>query len=555
MAWCRTKNGERIYLVQYSAEKKYRDILSNRLIENYGEEEHKDNDQVKSILRYSLDYFIAEFKARCNSEKSVAFYQTVFLLHEDAIAVAHRLDAFPLPQEVSAEYFVMYRRILKFILESGCDVDMITNEAFGDKHDARIAPILDDLIFLGEMALSCASYYSEQDMIAQAFEVVFDEHSKYIFKRHSDKDAVVEHILQDMGVQLEKIAVDEDELSGINNFYSAIQECFNFDYKWVNPTIAAIHKKFDSQGGAIVGVGWRTFPMNLSHYASVPEGDAEVFFSGLKLDRDNKMDLLELVCKPYKTNRYLYRPILGWNIDGGEYYIVGKKALGEAITQIVLNSIPWGKAPPEWMSNDCFKKFVHKKENEHAGWLEDQVEQLIMELNLPYDRNVERLLGEDGYVEIDIKGLGEIDFVVVSEHTKTIYLIDCKNLLGRFDSINQKNDFNVFCRSSKKNKSYNEKIEGKVSWFKENRAIVSHHLGKANPEWNGNVISYKVEGVFVVNTKTMYMYMAKHRIYVLNMLKDVFMGEYEDPIVKTTTVSDGFIIPKEIRYPFLSPCD
>src|SRR5690606_10806017 len=117
--------------------------------------------------------------------------------------------------------------------------------------------------------------------------------------------------------------------------------------------------------------------VNLHNLFGVPLDVAEQFFRGLRLDRSNKMELLDLACRPYKLNRYLYRPIIIWNIDGKDYALFGKNSWTETIIQYATNAIPWGKAPEDWMKNDCFKNYVHSKEDEHDKWLDDAVEEKL----------------------------------------------------------------------------------------------------------------------------------------------------------------------------------
>src|SRR5699024_44917 len=148
---------------------------------------------------------------------------------------------------------------------------------------------------------------------------------------------------------------------------------------------------------------------------------------------------------------------------GDDFAFFGKWSWTESILQYTTNAIPWGKAPKSWMSNSCFKKYVHKKEDEHDKWLEDFVEKILLKNSILYDRNVKTLKDKNHFVSIDTYGVGEINFIILSEQERNIFISDCKHLLVRADLINQKNDYNSFSLGSKNAESYNQKLERKVN--------------------------------------------------------------------------------------------
>jgi len=125
------------------------------------------------------------------------------------------------------------------------------------------------------------------------------------------------------------------------------------------------------------------------------------------------------------------------------------------------------------MNDSCFKNYIHDKEDKHDRWLDDEAEKLIRSTNCYYDRNVKRFLNG---ININVPGLGEVDFIIVSPTVKKVFIADCKHLLSRFDMVNQKNDFNAFVVGSKKTKPYNETMRRKVEWFNENKKALAEHF-------------------------------------------------------------------------------
>lgn len=522
----RLKEKYLIYSGDKTCEGKFREQLSVLLIKKFGEGPF-DQQVIREIVVFSIDYYISKFKEICHDESSVRFYQQVFRFHESATELIYTTE--DKSDEIDWHYIASYRRILKFILETGCEVKMINGELIDEKFKNRFESKLNELLFLGEMILTCVGLYAEQGMVEDLAEVTFDEDNLYVFSRRHHYEFIIKHITQELGSQLTKAVLDDTELAGLIDLKKAISSCFGFEYENAGYLIAAIHEQNKSTGGDVVGVDWKTLTVNLHQMFNVPLEVAEHFFLGLRLDNNNKMSLLDLACKPYNLNRYIYKPILIWNIDGNDYALIGKSAWSETFIQLSSNAIPWGKAPKEWLLNKCFKKYLHKKEDDHDKWLDDDVEKKLQGLNLMYDRNVKKIIHDNTTTDIDIQGLGEIDFIIISEIKNIIYICDCKHLLGRYDTMNMKNDYNAFSIGPK---SYNETLKRKIAWFSENTDLLTKHFNK---KYNNSIdlTKFKIEGIFIINTPTFYMYNSDYRIYAVGQIESVLQGTFTD---KTFTI-------------------
>ena len=538
-----------VYKGEKDAEDKFRTELSNLIIEKFGNGPFENQDKVREIVVFSLEYYISKFKEICHSETSVAFYQYLFWFHEQATELAFLHTNQDISPDISGRYIASYRRILKFILETGCEVPMITGETTDKKFKQRIEPILNKLLFLGEMILMCVDLYAEQSMVEDVADVSFED-GKYVFSRRHHYEFIFGHIIKELGSHLTKSVVDNSELAGFTDLKQALQNCFGIRYEDVGHLIASIHQELESKGGETVGVGWETLTVNLNQLFGVPMDTAEQFFKGLRLDKSNKMDLMDLACRPYKLNRYLYNPIIVWKIDGKDYALFGKNTWTEAIIQYSTNAIPWGKAPEEWMKNQCFKEYVHRKEDDHDKWLDDEVEKKLQVQNLKYDRNVKRINHKNGTISIDVPGLGEIDFIILSPKTKIVYISDCKHLLGRYDIVNQKNDFNAFSVGSRKTKSYNETMKNKLQWFNDNKSILEEHFQNKYTDETIDLSEYDIHGIFIVNTPTFYMYNAEYRIYTINQIESVLTGDYEDPTFMIVIEEEEHEKILNVQYPY-----
>ena len=383
-------------------------------------------------------------------------------------------------------------------------------------------------------------------MIDDSIEITFKD-DLYIINRKHSYNAVFEHIVSDYGTRLTKHVTDCD---GVEKFDKILKEAFNLSLEDIGHVVGIIHEELEAMDGEYTGVGWETLPINLHLFFDVPIKIAEQFFRGFRLDKLNKMDLLSLACKPYKLNRYLYKPILIWNVDGKDFAFFPKNAWQESIIQYITNAIPWGKAPEEWLKNEKFKNYVHKQEDDHDKWLEDSVESKIIEANLFFDRNVTHLTSKKKSTTIDIEGLGEVDFIVVSNQIKKIFILECKHLLGRYDIVNQRNDYNSFVVGSRNKKSYNETMSNKVTWFTNNKLLLQEHFQDKYKNKDFSLLDFQVDGIFVINTPTFYMYNAIYRIYTVAQISEALLGTFKDPALTVLAKQDGHQKNITLNYPY-----
>lgn len=529
-----------------SSEEKFRKELSAKILSKFGKPNY-NAEKITEILSFSLEYFIDSFQKICLNETSVKFYQQILRSHEQATEVVYKFTNESISQGIDFKYIAIYRRVLKFILEMGCDVPMHNNEKMDGAFKKRFEEKLNDLLYLGDMIFTCVSFYSEQTMIEDVADISFDKDNLFVFSRRHHYNFIFEHMSKEFGPQLSKAVVDDTDLAGLSDLKQALENCFNIKYGNVGHLIASIHEMNKSKGGDVVGVGWETLPINLTQAYGVEKQVAEQFFRGLTLDRNNKMSLLDLACKPYKLNRYIYKPIIIWNIDGNDYALFGKNAWAETFIQLASNAIPWGKAPETWLKNKCFKKYVHRKEDDHDKWLDDAVEKKMSENDIYYDRNVKVISHNSGKTSIDVKDLGEIDFIIASKETQKLYIADCKHLLGRYDIANQRNDYNSFTGGKK---PYNETLKRKVKWFNDNLSLVNQHLQIKYKNPKIDISGYSVEGIFIINTPTFYMYNSVYRIYDINQIENVVLGKHIDPTFSVVIEEEDQTKFLNIEYPY-----
>jgi hypothetical protein len=537
-----------IYVGTKNPEKKYRAELSKLLLEKFGVGPYSDQEKVREVISFCYEYFCKKFLDICHKEKSVRFYQFILSQHEQAIEVAFFAKAHHYPKGINAEYIALYRRVLKWIVEQACDIDLHNQEVMNEAFMKRAINILDELVFLGDMLFMCSNLYVEQDMIEDVAEIIFEK-GLYVFKHKHHYDYVIQDIQKSYGAHSIKHVVEENP---VENLHEAIENCFGTKYAYLTSVITAIYKANADKGGQYCGFGWESLPLSAESMYGVDPNQASIFYKGLTLDRDNKLPLFDLISKPQTMYRYLYRPILIWNIEGEDFAVLTDNAFRESIIQLTTNSIPWGKAPDEWMKNECFKKYVHSKEDDHDKWLDDEVQKRLENAELHFFRNITNIDSENGSVSLNKKDVGEIDFIIINHATKKIYVADCKHLQGRYDMLTQRNDYSNFTKGKK---PYNKQIENKIKWVEENRAALNYHYHKQYGKNNPDITSYEIEGIFIINTPTFYMFNSLYRIYTVDIVIDAINGNVSN-FEKTIIINENDKIVKfDIEFPYFKKPD
>lgn len=532
-----------IYKGTKDPERKYREELSKLLIDKFGEGPYSEQEKVREVISFCYEYFCKQFLKICHSETSVRFYQFILSQHEQAIEAAFFAKTHHYPEGINEEYVAVYRRILKWILEQACDIKLHNQENADAVFLNRATTLLNELVFLGDMMFTCANLYSEQDMIEDVAEIIFED-GLYVMKHKHHYDFIIQDIQSSYGIHSIKHVVEE---KAVENLQEAIENCFGINYAYLTTVIQEIHKINEKKGGQYCGFGWESLPLSVNSMFDADAEQARMLYRGLTLSRDNKLPLFDLVSKPQTMYRYLYRPILIWNIEGEDFAIVAMNGFRESIIQLTTNAIPWGKAPDEWMQNECFKKYVHSKEDDHDKWLDDEVQKRLEDAGLHFFRNITSISSKSGAISLNKKEVGEIDFVVINHEQKKIFVADCKHLQGRYDMITQRNDYSNFTKGKK---PYNKQIENKVKWVHDNLESLNYHYIKVYGTDNPEILTYRIEGIFIINTPTFYMFNSDYRIYTVDVVVDVIKGNLVDPEKLIVVEDEEQTLTFKIKYPY-----
>jgi len=523
----------------------YRTEISQRIIERFGKGPFSA-DVIKEILLFCQQYYISAFEEACGRETSHTFYREIYWLHEQAVQLRRSGYFYQLPEGLDIAYISRYRRILKMILEHGCLVDMVAGEVKDTQFVKRMEPVIDELLYLGAMIYSFAESIAEQDMVEDITDISFDDHGLYLQSRRHHYEDAVNIIATETEKIRDEFVLDENATT---DYVNAVNSAFNLDYEKVVELLHHLFIYFGMEPGDVLEAHKESFLNDAAAHCGGSPQNIQLFIAGLVLNRQNKMPISELVRKPHSINRMLYRPLLEWTVNEKSYYVTGLWGWQESESGLLLNAIPWGKFADEWIGNKHFKKYVDRKSDEHDKWLDDAVEKIIVSTGLLYQRKVKTLVTPSTTYSLLEKDLGEIDFMVICPALKKILVIECKHLQGRYDMVNWRNDYYYFTVSGN-NKSYNERIALKVNWLSNNIPLIETHFKLKEKDSTIDLKAYKVEGVFVLNTPTFYMYNSDFRIYTYHRLQEVITGIYKDPSFSVFRENEENLITYFVKYPF-----
>lgn len=521
---------------------KFRPVISRLLIKKFGKGPFT-TEQITEALFFAFDWYSAEFLKILNKQNEVSFYQALFGLHEFA-SKSHQENPnkSPVPQ-MNDQDFAIYRRILKLCLEQACDIPLVRNIPFPTSQFLKSKElIIEDLLYLGDFLYEFSDLLAQQHMIEDCVDLLFTDKDLFYFTYKHHYGFVIEQTLKEINAHLEEAVIGTDDFE---DFKNALKKCHGVTYEQITSTIILMQQRNEKQGGKMAMEEWYAYPKNLELLFDIPYDKAKDIFGGLTLTKDNKMSLKDAIFKPYHINKYLYRPILVWNVKGVDRAIVGEYIFNEAVGSLYSNALGWNKYPPEW-SNDCFKEHIQAKIKVNDKILEDVAEAKLHELGVLYDRNVKSLKKWNNQnLNIHNEKCGEIDFLFLLNNK--LYICDSKHLISRYDMNNFRNDYAAFETAKK---AYNKTMTRKIAFLKANSNRIEEHFQVIKKDRNLKVNFGNVEGVFVVNTPTFVMYNNQYRIYTIKNFKEFLDGTFEDTVFQLLINDKEKETLLQITYPY-----
>jgi len=324
--------------------------------------------------------------------------------------------------------------------------------------------------------------------------------------RKGEWDRTIENRRLDM-IRLGKQAIQN--VDAVGELIEAFRVHFGIDY-FNNVELIPSYRGFHpyAEYPILVDAPFDAMVEIFAKRSKVPIQSVRQFYEGFSIRPDNTPGLDRIVRSPGGENRHMYRPALIWNVDGQLRMICGQNRWEEAHSLIAANGLQWRAVPSEWLENEGFKTFVRKKDKEHDKILEERFEAALKLSFQHYHADLSALqVNRNRHVRFDGVGLGQVDFLFLSHQEHKIYVVDCKYLRPQHGMIGFRGDQSDF------EKDYAPRMKRKVEWFCNNIQYVERHFSFRYPSEDIQIQNYAVEGLFVLNTPTMYCYNGEIRTY------------------------------------------
>ena len=504
-------------MLQYSTgpEAVYWGDVSSFISGRYGRKPITQHELVESVLFDSFQFMADKFKSLIYDEVSLSFYLHVHYLHEQSIKIHQKASGGISLYPISQIEFAMYRRILKNILEQGCDVDMNWGEFPTGLEENRIDAKIEDLLYLGRWLYDLADAIALHKMVNSFFSISFPSKGLMVIDPQYHYAELYKALLPQLQPHYENSIYDKRSVQKLTD---AIKTCFGIEYVFARDVIFKIKALFGNSDFQTIQP--HILPQNLVHRYGITLAEAKRFYYGLTLSRSTKMTLEDSVYKPYNMNRFMFRPILIYRIGGEDRALVGYEKFTESIFVISTNAIHWNALPMEWLQNRCMKQFVNTMGNDHDKILEDAIELKVRDNDLLFVRNIKSFKqAQDNNINIDSAVAGEIDFIIINEKLKKVFVADSKYNRARYEAVGYRNDYTLFVEK------YEPKIEKKANWVKDNLRVVTAHFKIIYNRQNLDLTGFRIEAVFFINTPTFYMFNGKFKAVTLHQVSKYLLGQ------------------------------
>jgi len=526
----------------FTAKEKYWPSLSNHLIEKHGNGHFKDHEKVEQILIDGFDFLVENFKRLIETEKRLTFFLYIFWLHEQSIKIYIKtLSGFKLGT-ISKSEFAKYRRILKLVLEQGCDIDLEWGKFPTGQEVLSMDEKIQELLYLGTWMYGFADTIAFQKMVEECHEVYFDEEDLLVVDWQYHYGKTYNQLFPMLVEDYAKGTFDEE---AIHELKATIEKCFSIDYDFAGGIIFEIKKHHSPHEPDLQTIEPHILPLNLVNQSEIPKDLAEKFYNGLALSRKNKLPIEQVILKPYSTQRYMFRPILIYSIGGEDRALVGQEKFAESMMVLATNAIHWNAMFCEWLELRCIQFFITKKSNEHDKILEDKIEEIVKTKGLLYCRNIKSFKQPSkSNIRIDNELAGEIDLIVVNLNINKVFVADAKYNRARYEAVGYRNDYTNFI------KSYEPKLSKKIDWIKNNLPILQEHLKIIYNRIDIDLTGFEVNGIFIINTPTFYMFNGAYKAITLKQIGDFLEGKYEYPDLCIIDANGEEEMIKMVQHPY-----
>lgn len=511
-------------------EPSYRTKLSAIIRDKYGEK--IERAEISSALQDSFDFYVDEMHKITTQIVEANFFIFIYFLHEETSKISYETrDNYDFP--IDYQYFSLYRRILKMILQESCFLNLQTTDPPDKKWIDSNVFIIEKLVYLGHFLIGQVESISEEKITKGSVDIVY-ENGLITFVNSEKWEDFIPMLTKDFPLDLRNSIIDINLRA---DFDKRIKTQLGLDISDIEIILAALNNELHNLDPPQLCTLEAFLDIVKSKSSSL---EIDNFIRGLILNKDNVASLKSSAYSPYKGDRIIHKPILTLTIDGTECILVDQFSFSEAMNTFFQNNITLGKIPAEWEPVEFLKKIRNDYKDHNKNILENPVEEKLKELNLNYVRNVKTLYANNKQHLSINKTPGEIDYIFIIGNT--VYIADCKNLTKRYEMHGYYQDISKFISQ------YNPTMRKKLDFFNSNILKLQEHLQIEFKNSNLDLSTFTIEGIFIINTPTIYMLNGEYKIYTFHRFCELLEGD--DFFIKYLACFDGDRFSK-ITWPFI----
>lgn len=518
--------------------------LSNEVKDRFGGGPFEDQKIVTEVLLFCYDWLSEVFVRIIHSNNDANFVYYLFGNHERSIRLWIRIlggEDLEANEGIPEHTLALNRRILKLALEQTCDVDYTFQSKLTPRTVKQFILQVEDILYLGTQLYGIADHLAHLRMMEDPLRLYFNDQNILVIEMKHHYESIMEATAKLFHVGFRDGIVSQEMVVELKD---KVKECMGIDYDFASYLVNHIKNHHNPEAPECQTIEPNVLPENLINNG-VSEVNANAFYDGLTISRLTKLQIKDAIYQNHSMRRYMFRPILILNMNGKERALVGIEKWAESITVMATNGFQWQQAPEEWLKNKCFRDFLTAKHDEHDKLLEDEVETVLHERNILFDRNIHVFYNKENIAtRVDVEGIGEMDFVFLDQHAKKIIVTDCKYLRAKYEMVGFSRDFSNFTIN------YEKKLQAKVDWVQQNIQLVKEHFEKKFPGLVLNHTEYSVEPLFITNTPTFYMLNGKYKTVNISFLNDMIESGYQYPVIEIVDESSGEITV--INWPYFT---
>lgn len=509
--------GWAIILPEFHYSEKYWSAISTELYESHGNGFIKSNDK-EIVLKKVFKYFEDEFLRLISKQTKASFYLYVSSLHENSLEVwKMQLDGYKL--SCSETDFVVSRRFLKIILEQSASLSLTAspsfiNEIIANRVEYQI--FLEELLYLGYQAFIVSDYIARLQLFPNSI-LVNIVNKELEISTQPIYDVIFKYVEQDMPKHNDKVEI----INIIDELRDEWLKHFHFDFKKVG---AIVNFQIKEIGYRASFIDYNKWVNDIVKEFSCDHQIIKCFLDGLTISAKNYLSFEDCILRSQDERRFMFRPILLYNIDGEYRCHIGMNKWSESFMMLSTNSLPFGSFPSEWTTLPLIKTYMLRLQNNHDKLLENPAVEIIKRNSLLYDRNVKSLkISKQQSISLIKKDIGELDLLIINEKLKKILVVECKFNRSRMEYFNWRRDYINF------KGTYEKKLENKVQFISKHTNEVLRHFENLHSTNISEKENYEVEGVFLINAPTLYMYDSQFTTATLTTFEAIITGKYFQP--------------------------